>query len=102
MVMNRRAPDETSMDRCPASQFVHYFDSETRGLACRFVDAHIGWAVHVEQVDCPACREILARGATAASGAALVAEHGRTAVVEGGRERRRDSLLGGAYTPARP
>jgi hypothetical protein len=53
-------------------------------------------------VDCPACREILARGATAASGAALVAEHGRTAVVEGGRERRRDSLLGGAYTPARP
>ena len=61
------------MERCPASRFVHYFDSKTHGLACRFVDAHIGWAIHAEQVDCPACREILARDATAAAVAALVA-----------------------------
>ena len=60
------------MDRCPASQFTHFFDSVTHGLACRFVDAHIGWAIHAEQVDCPACREILGRGARAAPGAALV------------------------------
>ena len=64
------------MDRCPASRFVHYFDSETHGLACRFVDAHIGWAIHAEQVDCPACREILARVATAATGTAPVAPRG--------------------------
>lgn len=51
------------MDRYPASQFVHFFDSETRRLACGFVDVHIGWAIHAEQVDCPACREILGRGA---------------------------------------
>lgn len=60
------------MDRCPASQFVHFFDSETRRLTCGFIDAHIGWAIHAEQVDCPACREILGRGAAAAPVAALV------------------------------
>ncbi|HEY6098496.1 MAG TPA: hypothetical protein VIW03_03640, partial [Anaeromyxobacter sp.] len=65
-----------AMDRCPASQFIHFFDSKTRGLACRFVDAHIGWAVHAEQVDCPACREILDRGAAGAPDAPPVGPRG--------------------------
>lgn len=65
MIPFRREPDEASMDRCSDSQFVHFFDSETRRLSCGFVDAHIGWAIHAEQVDCPACRGILSRGAAA-------------------------------------
>ena len=71
MIPFRHEPDEASMDRCSGSQFVHFFDSETRSLSCGFVDAHIGWAIHAEQVDCPACRGILSRGTAAVPDAAL-------------------------------
>ncbi len=43
-----------------------------RCLACGFVDAHIGWAIHAEQVDCRACRLILGHGAPAAPDASWV------------------------------